>query len=208
MSCSPFVRWPAPSAVNSPAIATGPAASNPLSRNAYCPLSSLLFTPEATTVMLRACVAVRAVGVAESVAVTEKLVVAVVVGDPVIAPVVLLSVRPAGSKPTVTAHVTGGVPPLDSRVVLYATPNVPFGSVFVVIARGAASTMMLIALLASCCGVLVSAACTVKFDVPGVVGVPEITPVPLFSVRPTGNVPRVTLHVIGAEPPLDCSCWL
>src|SRR5260370_21673213 len=115
MSCSPFVRWPAPSAVNSPAIATGPAASNPLSRNAYCPLSSLLFTPEATTVMLRACVAVRAVGVAESVAVTEKLVVAVVVGDPVIAPVVLLSVRPAGSKPTVTAHVTGGVPPRSEK---------------------------------------------------------------------------------------------
>src|SRR5260370_1376815 len=41
MSCSPFVRWPAPSAVNSPAIATGPAASNPLSRNAYCPFGLL-----------------------------------------------------------------------------------------------------------------------------------------------------------------------
>jgi hypothetical protein len=68
--------------------------------------------------------------------------------------------------------------------------------------------MMLNALVAVCCGVLVSAACTVKFDVPAVVGVPEITPVPLFNVRPAGNVPSVTLHVIGAVPPLDCSCWL
>jgi hypothetical protein len=68
--------------------------------------------------MLRACVAVCAVGVAESVALTVKLLVPVVVGDPVIAPVLLLSVSPAGSKPTVTVHVTGGVPPLDCTVVL------------------------------------------------------------------------------------------
>src|ERR1700737_1585315 len=189
-------------------MATGPPASNPLNRNAYCPLSSLLCTPEATTVMLRACVAVCAVGVAESVAVTVKLLVAGVVGDPVIAPVPLLSVNPEGRTATVTTHGTGGVPPLDSRVVLYATPTVPFGSVVVVIARGAGLTMMLNALVAVCCGVLASAACTVKLDVPGVVGVPEITPVPLFSDRPTGHVPKVTLHVIGAVPPLDCSCWL
>jgi len=126
----------------------------------------------------------------------------------VIAPVLVLSARPAGNAPTVTAHVTGGVPPLDCSVVLYATPTVPFGSVIVVIARGAAVTMMLSALVASCCGVLASAACTVKFEVAAVVGVPEITPVPLFSISPAGNVPTVTLHVIGAVPPLDCSCWL
>jgi hypothetical protein len=81
-------------------------------------LSSLLFTPEAMTVMLRACVAVCAVGVAESVALTVKLLAPVVVGVPVIAPVLVLSVRPAGRAPTVTAHVTGGVPPLDCSVLL------------------------------------------------------------------------------------------
>ncbi len=89
--------------------------------------------------------------------------------------------------------------------------TVPFGSVVVVIARGAGLTMMLNALVAVCCGVLASAACTVKLNVPGVVGVPEMTPVLLFSVRPAGRgpVPGVTtLHVTGAVPPLDCSCWL
>ena len=38
-------------------------------------------------------------------------------------------------------------------------------------------------------------ASTVKFDTPSAVGVPEISPVELFSVNPDGNAPAVTLQV-------------
>jgi hypothetical protein len=41
---------------------------------------------------------------------------------------------------------------------------------------------------------------TVKFDVPIVVGVPEITPA-VDSVKPAGNVPPASAHVYGATPP-------
>src|SRR6202011_2139593 len=88
-----------------------------------------------------------------------------------------------------------------------ATPTVPFGKVVVVIASGATVTTMLNALAAACCGVLESFAFIVKFDVPAAVGVPEITPVAVFSVRPAGN-PPIKVHVIGAVPPLVASGWL
>jgi len=41
-----------------------------------------------------------------------------VVGVPLIAPVEVFSVRPAGSVPLVKAHVYGAVPPLAESVVL------------------------------------------------------------------------------------------
>ena len=40
-----------------------------------------------------------------------------------------------------------------------------------------------------------SATCTVKFDVPAVVGVPVIAPVLAFKCKPSGNVPLVRLQV-------------
>ena len=43
------------------------------------------------------------------------------------------------------------------------------------------------------------AALTVNVNAPAVVGVPEITPA-AESVKPVGNVPPVTLHVIGVVP--------
>jgi hypothetical protein len=60
--------------------------------------------PAAATLIERACVAVLAVGAVESVTVTVKFEVAAAVGVPVITPAEL-SVNPAGSVPTVTAHV-------------------------------------------------------------------------------------------------------
>ena len=36
---------------------------------------------------------------------------------------------------------------------------------------------------------------TVKFDVPAVVGAPEITPVPELRLKPAGRVPDATVHV-------------
>jgi len=40
----------------------------------------------------------------------------------------------------------------------------------------------------------------VKFDVPDVFGVPVIAPVVAFKLKPTGNVPLSTVHVIGVVP--------
>ena len=52
-----------------------------------------------------------------------------------------------------------------------------------------------------CCGVPESLAVTVKFEVPAVVGVPEIAPAALI-VNPAGKLPLVTLRVIVPTPPL------
>jgi hypothetical protein len=49
-------------------------------------------------------------------------------------------------------------------------------------------------------GELESATCTVKLDVPAVVGVPEITPA-LLSTIPAGKDPAVTLQIYGVIPP-------
>ena len=70
------------------------------------------------TVMLSCLLTVCGVGVAESVAVTVKFQVPAVVGVPVIAPVDESSDNPAGSVPTVTLQVMGGVPPEACRVAL------------------------------------------------------------------------------------------
>ena len=40
----------------------------------------------------------------------------------------------------------------------------------------------------------------VKFAVPAAVGVPEITPVVSFSVKPSGKLPLSTAHVMGVSP--------
>jgi N-acetylglucosamine-6-phosphate deacetylase len=86
-------------------------------------------------------------------------------------------------------------------VVLYALLMEPAGNDVVVIVNGGTAITMLRALVAVKAGVLASATCTVKFEVPAAVGVPEIAPVELASVSPAGNVPAVTLHVYGEMPP-------
>jgi hypothetical protein len=48
----------------------------------------------------------------------------------------------------------------------------------------------------------------VKFAVPAVVGVPEITPVEAFSVSPAGRLPDAIDHVSGEIPPLACNVAL
>ena len=45
---------------------------------------------------------------------------------------------------------------------------------------------------------------TVKVELPGAVGVPEMTP-PVLIVSPAGNEPLETLQVSGATPPLAVS---
>jgi hypothetical protein len=53
-----------------------------------------------------------------------------------------------------------------------------------------------------CAGLSVSVTVAVKLDVPLVVGVPEITPVPLARLNPAGRLPEVIAQVYGAAPPL------
>src|ERR1700676_200549 len=96
-------------------------------------------------------------GVPESAACTVKLKGPAAVGEPVIAPVLALSVRPVGSAPPVTDQVTGFTPPLETSVALYAVLVTPLGSEGVVM-DSTGLTVMLRALVAVCCGTLESAA--------------------------------------------------
>ena len=41
-----------------------------------------------------------------------------------------------------------------------------------------------------------SVTCAVKLDVPTVVGVPVSAPVAAFNIKPAGNAPAVTVHVV------------
>src|SRR5689334_4786077 len=73
----------------------------------------------------------------------------------------------------------------------------------------AAFTVMLNCFVVVCCGVLESAACTVKLNVPIAVGVPLITPAEL-RVNPPGNgpEPEASDQVIVPIPPVAASCVL
>ena len=51
-------------------------------------------------------------------------------------------------------------------------------------------------------GIPVSVACTVKFDVPALVGVPEMTPVDASIVSPSGNEPALTDQAYAGAPPV------
>ena len=128
-----------------------------------------------------------------------------VVGVPLICPVELFSVRPAGKEPEVIVQVYGVVPPLACSVVEYAVPVVPPGSDTVVTVGGwaAAATAILNAFVPLLFAASVT--CTVNDTVPAVVGVPEITPVDAARLKPAGSDPALTLQLYGAVPPLACS---
>lgn len=70
---------------------------------------------------------------AASVTVTEKTLVPVAVGVPLITPELVFRLRPGGVAPEVTDQVYGWVPPLAAMVLEYAAPWVPLGSESVVI---------------------------------------------------------------------------
>ena len=58
-----------------------------------------------------------------------KLLVAAVVGVPVMAPVAAFNESPAGKLPAETLNVYEPLPPVALTVCEYATPTVPFGNV-------------------------------------------------------------------------------
>jgi hypothetical protein len=84
-------------------------------------------------------------------------------------------------------------------------PCWPFANEVVVMLTGiaAAATAMLSDCVAvSAAGVLESVTMAVKLNDPVVVGVPEIVPLAVASVRPAGSVPALTLQLYGAVPPV------
>lgn len=94
----------------------------------------------AATVMLRGCVAVPGVGVAESVTMAVKLNAPVAVGAPEMAPVVGAKARPGGSAPALTLQVYGAEPPVADSVVAYVCCAVAAGKEVVKKRRAAAVT--------------------------------------------------------------------
>jgi len=88
------------------------------------------------------------------------------------------------------------VPPDAASSCAYAVPTWPFGNDAVVIASVAGAIVTVRLTLAVCGVALESVTLNVSaaaFAAP--VGVPLITPVDVFSVKPPGSVPEASAHV-------------
>ena len=57
-------------------------------------------------------------------------------------------------------------------------------------------------------GLALSVTITVRLKSPVAVGVPEITPVLVFRVKPAGRLPAEMLQVYGDMPPVACTVTL
>ena len=143
----------------------------------------------------------------ESVTVTVNEADPAAVGVPERTPAVL-SAKPAGSVPEVTSQVSAPVPPVATRIRLYAVPTVPGvrGDVVVICNLGGLMTRVA-ARLAVCAGEPESVTDTVNELLPAVVGVPDKTP-PLLNVSPAGRVPEVVLQVSAPVPPVAARVML
>ena len=91
--------------------------------------------------------------------------------------------------PVVIDHAYGGLPPLTTRACEYAPPTVPPGKAVVVMAK--LETMLMLKFLVEVADAL-SVTWTPKLKLPPTVGVPLITPVAGFKLRPAGMVPATT----------------
>lgn len=152
------------------------------------------------TVSAKVRVAVCAVGVDWSVALTVKLKLPPAVGEPVSVPLGA-SVRPAGKLPPVRLNVAVPTPPLVAMVVEYVCPCTASGSGEFVLMLNPGWMVSWNVLVALCCGLPESVAETVNENVPALVGAPLI--VPLLKVSPAGSEePLASASVTGAVPPL------
>ena len=101
-------------------------------------------------------------------------------------------------------QVNGAVPPVVRIVAKYGWPTVPFGKLVNASDSTAGLMVSVTEPLALCCGFELSVTLTVRFEIPGVVGVP--VSVQLFGagacVNPAGSVPPVIVHVYGVVPPV------
>jgi hypothetical protein len=87
----------------------------------------------------------------------------------------------------------------------YAVPTTAPDSDRVVIDRRGLTTMLRLLVAVCAVGLVESVASTVKAEVPLVVGVPEMTPVPAARLRPAGSAPLLIDQVYGGVPPLAAS---
>ena len=113
-----------------------------------------------------------------------------VVGVPVIAPVLPFRLSPGGRAPTAILQVYGNVPPVAVRVAEYGSPRIPTGSEVVVIE----TVIIVIVNCALAVSIAASVTCTVKDETPAVVGVPVIAPAEL-RLNPAGSDPLITAQV-------------
>jgi hypothetical protein len=74
---------------------------------------------------------------------------------------------------------------------------------------GGATTWFATTMLSGCVAVpaFASLTCTVKLEVPAVVGVPVIAPA-VLRLNPAGRAPTVVDQVYGVVPPVAVSVWL
>jgi hypothetical protein len=130
------------------------------------------------------------------VGVTSSIIVATgTVIFPDIAPVLALRLKPGGRAPLVIDQVIG-VEPVAVSFWLYVLLTEPIGNETVVIS-GIVKTLIFndFELFPA-----EFSALTVNVDVTAVVGVPEITPVLVLRLKPTGRVPLVIDNVICTVP--------
>lgn len=123
---------------------------------------------------------------------------AVDVGVPEISPVDEFSVSPSGRLPSMVDQVKGPAPPETARVWEYATARVAGPSNAVEIATGSTTRIDRARVVLRR---LASTICTVNDAVLADVGVPDRTPVDVFSVTPAGRLPDEIDHIYGVRPP-------
>src|SRR2546421_3237720 len=114
-------------------------------------------------------------------------------GFPLSTPLPVASVTPRGRVPLVMVQRYGCVPPEAARVTEYGTLTVPPGSTAGVVMTRLDAIIRVNALVALTDALSVT--CTVKLNVPELVGVPVIAPVAAFKLKPEGKAPVVMTHV-------------
>lgn len=136
---------------------------------------------------------------AELVPVTTNVYVPGVEGTPERAPVVGLRLNPAGTEGAAD-HVVAGDPETKAKLRDSDEPTVPVRLVVGAMTGAAVVVVMLRLTFAALERPRAFVAVTTKFEFPGFVGVPEMTPVDVFNDSPAGNVPLETEYVKGPVP--------
>ena len=124
-------------------------------------------------------------GVGDELSVT--LIVTFVTPAAVVVPAIVapFTLKPLGSGDAV--QVKGATPPLRASVWLYAVPATPFVKEVVVIFSAGWIVSERVTLTCCAVGDELSVTLIVTFVGPAVVGVPLITPVEVFTVKPAGS---------------------
>lgn len=133
----------------------------------------------------RLLVAVRCVGLVESVTVMTTVPELAPDGVPLMTPLDASMPRPLGRP--VADHVYGVVPPVALRVALYAVPALPPGNDVVVMLSGAMIVIARLAVAVKCAGLVESVTVMAAVLVPAVVGLPLIMPVDALMLNPAGK---------------------